>query len=141
MRTTFPAHNRYRSFLTSTPTTIPQLLLKFQKHTNHFTDISMTIYTEDQLRNAISAVEMGMPARKAAREYGIPRSTLLHRLGGSVSRQLAHDDQKALSPTQEDMLAHWIRVQHSISCTPTHRQIQLAATGILRTSGSLYTIG
>jgi len=98
------------------------------------------LYTEEQVQRALFAVENGQKLREAAREYGIPHSTLNNRFHGTRTIQEAHNDQKLLSPEQEDMLAHWIRVQYTLLNTPSHRQIRLAAQGILREGGSNHEI-
>lgn len=65
----------------------------------------MPWYTEDQLQLAIKAVENGMPKAKAAREFGIPKSTLHDRIAGSTTRKRRDIDQQILSDNQENMLA------------------------------------
>lgn len=94
------------------------------------------LYTEEQLQQAILAIENGTKLRAASRTYGTPLSTLSDRYHGARSVKEAHDDQKLLSQVQEDMLANWIRGQYFLLQAATHRQIRLIAQGILRTSGS-----
>ena len=46
----------------------------------------MPSYTEDALTAAINAVNAGTPVKRVARDYGIPMTTLWHRLAGRQSK-------------------------------------------------------
>ena len=80
----------------------------------------MPSYTEDALTAAINAVNADTPVKRAARDYGIPMTTLQHRLAGRQSKTTAHTSQQKLSSIQESRLAEWIRVQDALGLGPTH---------------------
>ncbi len=101
----------------------------------------MPLYSEDQVQGAILAVQNGMSKAKAAREYRIPRATLQGRLQGAKSISERQIDRQALSDTQEQMLVQWALVQHSLGCSLTHRQLRLAAQGVLKASGKEKPLG
>jgi hypothetical protein len=100
----------------------------------------MAPYTEAQLQEAIIAVENGAAKEAAAKQFGIPRSTLRDRLNGARTRIQRDFDQQTLSPDQETMLADWIIVQYGLGCALSHRQITLAAAALLKHSGSKKTL-
>ena len=70
----------------------------------------MPSYTEDALQAALHAVDAGEKVKRVARDYGIPMTTLRHRLAGRQPKTTAHAFQQKLSPVQESRLAEWIRV-------------------------------
>ena len=81
----------------------------------------MPSYTENDLQQAVSAVLGGVSRHQAAKQWGIPRSTLLGRLRGSNSKEQVNSDRQKLSPTEETSLAEWARVQHVLGLPPTYR--------------------
>src|SRR6266699_2266358 len=101
----------------------------------------MPSYTEDALTAAINAVNAGTPVKRAARDYGIPMTTLRHRLAGRQSKTTAHTSQQKLSSIQESRLAEWIRVQDALGLGPTHAQIRTFASRILLAGGSTAGVG
>ena len=56
-------------------------------------------YTESNLLNALNAVKSGSSIRQAARDWGIPLTTLHGRIVGRVSRREANEHTQRLSPT------------------------------------------
>ena len=78
----------------------------------------MAKYTENDLQNALSDIQNGMAAAKAAKVWSVPRTTLRHRLRGREPLKVAKAHCQRLSPIQEEHLAHWIRVQGTIGCPP-----------------------
>ena len=101
----------------------------------------MPSYTEDALTAAINAVNAGTPVKRAARDYGIPMTTLRHRLAGRQSKTTAHTSQQKLSSIQESRLAEWIRVQDALGLGATHAQIRTFASRILLAGGSTAGVG
>ena len=65
-------------------------------------------YTQEDLDSALQAIAGGQSVRKAALEWGIPRSTLHDRVHGTECHTEAAQDQQRLSPAQEKRLADWI---------------------------------
>ena len=98
----------------------------------------MAKYTEKDIENAIRS---GVSNHQAAKQYGIPRSTLIERLRGRNSRTIANSDQQKLSNTLKTHIAEWVTVQTKLGLPPTHLQIRQAAQRILHASGSTEKLG
>src|SRR6266566_5566336 len=101
----------------------------------------MPSYTEDTLAAALNTVNSGIPLRRAARDFGIPLTTLYDRRTNRQSKTTAYISQQKLSPIQENRLAEWIRIQDVLSLAPTHTQIRTFANRILLTGSSTADIG
>ena len=65
----------------------------------------MKQYTEEDVDSALRAVENGQSIRKAALEWGVPRSTLRNRNTGTQPWNQGFTGLQKLSPAQEDHLA------------------------------------
>ena len=65
----------------------------------------MPAYTEDAFTAAINAVNTGTPVKRAACDYGIPMTTLRHRLAGRQLKTIVYMSQQKLSLIQESRLA------------------------------------
>lgn len=102
----------------------------------------MPQYTEDDLNEAINAIQNGASIRQASKDWGIPKSTLSNRIKGSQPKGVyeRHGQQK-LSIEQEDHLSKWILTQEALGLPVTHTQIRLFANRVLKASGSNQTIG
>ena len=101
----------------------------------------MPAYTEEDLHNAIEAVENGSSRYEASKQYRIHRSTLQNRLrGGNSRKDVSHDRQK-LSATEEASLANWARIQYALGLPLTHRQLRLAAQRLLAIFGNDTSLG
>ncbi|KAK2744928.1 hypothetical protein CKAH01_18314 [Colletotrichum kahawae] len=68
----------------------------------------MPQYTENDINQALEAIARGTSVKKAAFEWGIPRSTLKNRMNGQQARDIAFSDLQRLSTTQESYLAEWV---------------------------------
>lgn len=101
----------------------------------------MNRYTKYNLTQALEAVANGQSARKAALDWGIPKSTLQNRLYGHESHQQAAESQQRLSPVQEGHLTNWILVQEALGLPPTHAQIKEFAQRILAIKGDYEPLG
>jgi hypothetical protein len=82
-----------------------------------------------------------MSQQKAGLEFGVPRSTLRHRINGRISRQEAHIPQQRLSEVQEERLTEWVLTQESLGLGPTYGQIRAFAGRILRVRGDNKPLG
>ena len=71
----------------------------------------MAKYTENDLLNALADIQRGMAAAKAAKLWSVPRTTLRDRLRGAEPLKVAMAHCQRLSPSQEESLAQWIRIQ------------------------------
>ncbi|KAI4461470.1 hypothetical protein MML48_5g00018361 [Holotrichia oblita] len=66
-------------------------------------------YNEENLKNAIKAVrENGTSKKLAARQFGIPRSTLIRKLAENVPLYRKMGPQTVLSIIEEQLLENWI---------------------------------
>ena len=96
----------------------------------------MAKYTEKHLQNALFDITNGMLTAYAARKWGVPRTTLASRKNHHHEpRRLGAAHLQKVSPTQEAMLANWIRVQEALSFPPTHACVRYFASRLLGTNG------
>jgi hypothetical protein len=93
------------------------------------------------MQQALLAIRVGNSIHRAAKLYGIPRSTLQSRVHGSVTRKQANSDQQALSKEQESHLVTWATVQAKLGLPPTYLQIRQAAQQILQAASSEKKLG
>jgi len=92
---------------------------------------------------ALAAIENGTSERQAAKEYGVPHSTLQHedrRSGGSTAH-FGHCHQQRLSPDQESCLCDWIIDQEACGYAPSHTRTREMATLMLAMTGDTETYG
>jgi DDE superfamily endonuclease/Tc5 transposase-like DNA-binding protein/Psq-like protein len=101
----------------------------------------MAQYTEYDIGQAILDVTNGQSIRKAALHWGVPRTTLRHRLYGSESRKEAFASYQRLSPDQEKSLTTWILMQNDLGLPPTHAQIRQFTIQILAVKGDHQPLG
>ncbi|KAG0636261.1 hypothetical protein HOY80DRAFT_868467, partial [Tuber brumale] len=86
---------------------------------------------EKSITLALAAIENGTSERKAAKEYGVPRTTLQsRRLGGSTASS-GHHHQQRLSQDQERCLCDWIVDQEGCGYAPSHSRTREMAAPIL----------
>lgn len=97
--------------------------------------------TENSIASALEAIQNGLSQRKAAKRWGIPRSTLQKRLNGSQSRSDANKHLQRLSRQQESHLAEWVLVQSNLGLPLTRQQIQEFASRIVKQSGNDQPLG
>jgi len=83
----------------------------------------MPWYTKDDIAQAIKDVANGK-SLSAAKEWGVPHSTLWDRIRGSEPHSLAAESQQRLSRVQEDHLANWVLTQEALGVPLTHAQIK-----------------
>src|SRR6266566_6685269 len=95
----------------------------------------MPSYIEDAFTAAINAVNAGTPVKRIVYDYGIPMTTLQHRLTGRQLKTIVHTSQQKLSSIQESRLAEWIRIQDALDLGPTHVQIRTFANRIFLAGG------
>lgn len=97
--------------------------------------------TEKSIASALEAIQNGLSQRKAAKRWGIPRSTLQKRLNGSQSRSDANEYLQRLSRQQESRLAEWVLVQSKLGLPLTRQQIQEFASRIVKEGGNDQPLG
>ncbi|KAL8323782.1 hypothetical protein RB597_008897 [Gaeumannomyces tritici] len=99
------------------------------------------LYTEKEIEQAVAAVQDEVPIAYAARHFGIPRSTLRHRLAGRLPIRQAQELYQRVAPEQEKRLANWILLQASLGLPPTHAEVRFFAQEILRHRGDSRPLG
>lgn len=102
--------------------------------------------TEDQekaIAQAIEALKSGEIAseRAAAKQFGIPRSTLHSRRRGCKDARHAHESQQRLSPKQERSLVDWIKAQDSEGHPLSHARLREMAFHICIGNGDKRELG
>lgn len=66
-------------------------------------------YSPSKVGNAIKAIQNGMPALKASQVFGVPRSTLRHKIAGRAPFSSGHiGPQAVLGIEVEKQLEEWI---------------------------------
>ena len=94
-------------------------------------------YVEQDIQDLIAQYDQGKRSlRSLAREFGIPRSTLRHRLSGTQARRDAFEWRQSLSRIQEDRLTQWVLTQAALGVPATHAQIRLFGNRILEAQGT-----
>jgi hypothetical protein len=101
----------------------------------------MAQYTEAGMQNALADVRNGVAKVTAATRHGIPRTTLRKRVSGSQHHKTAHSNMQWLSPEQEKHLANWILRQEALNYAPTHAQVCVIATNVLKRAGDDEPLG
>ncbi|KJZ69327.1 hypothetical protein HIM_11285 [Hirsutella minnesotensis 3608] len=96
---------------------------------------------EEVIEEAREKVEGGLAIRTAAREAGIPESTLRGRLAGSSSRSVAKEPDQKLSAVQEEAIKNWILNEEAAGRAPTRKQVRGFAELILSHGGCTEPLG
>lgn len=94
-------------------------------------------WTETQLKNAKSAIELGMSTKKAARLYGIPRSTLIGHTTGTGSTKLGSKTCVFTPDQEQELVRHLLDLEnrfYGITMTDVRRlAFELAKKTTFRT--------
>ena len=101
----------------------------------------MPKYTEDQVKQAIDQADATKNVKAAAKAWGIPYSTLRHRLEGIGPKYKAQSHRQRLSPAEEEHLASWVMSQRILGLAPTLGQLREFAQHIAANSGDDRPIG
>lgn len=80
--------------------------------------------TEDDMAHAIADVANSKSRKSAAKEWGIPNSSLLGRIKGSENHSITAESQQRLSRAQENHLSDWVLTQEALGVPLTHGQIK-----------------
>ncbi|EGX90139.1 Helix-turn-helix, Psq [Cordyceps militaris CM01] len=96
---------------------------------------------EADIQNAIQSVKSGVSVTSSATRWGVPRSTLRHRLKGTKTHAAAAESQQRLSKQLEVQLGGWITTMTAINEPPTHKQVREVATQLLALQGDLRPLG
>jgi 4-hydroxybenzoate polyprenyltransferase len=98
-------------------------------------------YTEYDVLQAINAVKNGKSERCASIEWGIPRSTLKHRIHNPNTHQEAASHLQRLPPVLEDRFTHWILTQETLGFSVTHAQVRLFGNRLCALQGDPLPLG
>ena len=98
---------------------------------------------EETIQEAIEDLEAGhfSSIRAAATAYNISRATLGRRMKGWLSRAIAHEPERRLTPYQEEYLVTWILEQEATGHPPSHSFARDMATQILRANADTTDLG
>lgn len=97
--------------------------------------------TESDLTAALESVRSGRSVNAASRLWGVPRSTLRHRISGFPSKAKYAASSQRLSPLQEKHLTDWVLAQRALGFPPTHAQVREFASRVLGSSGDHRPLG
>jgi len=89
-------------------------------------------YTEYDMAQALDAVASGKSCRKAAIEWGVPRSTLQDRIDYNTNHQSAAEHLQRLPPILEDRLTKWVLTQEALGRSITHSQLKVFGERLCR---------
>lgn len=106
-------------------------------------------YSEQDISDATKAIENGTSITRAARDFGIPQTTLHRRLRrGRTHHPLSREqhqafsrDQQRLTPAQEEDLARWVTTQRDLGVRLTHAQVREFAQRTLVLQGDTQPLG
>lgn len=88
-------------------------------------------YTEYDVVCALAEVANGKSLRKAAIEWGVPRSTLYDRNTTTLPHQEAASHLQRLPTVVENRLTNWVLTQESLGRGVTHTQIRVFGQRLL----------
>ncbi|KAK4103486.1 hypothetical protein N658DRAFT_466705 [Parathielavia hyrcaniae] len=99
-------------------------------------------YTEADLIDAVAAaMEKRREICAIARQFGVPVSTLQHRLKGVQNNRAAAVNLQKIPQTQEDKLAEWVVTQRALGVPATRAQIIEFAKRIIAEQGGTEKVG
>lgn len=93
-------------------------------------------YKDEDMQKAIKAVqENGLSKKLAARQFGVPRSTLIRKLSGQAPLLRKMGPSTELSKTEEDILVKWILVMAKKGFPIHKNNLIISVKKILEESG------
>ena len=98
-------------------------------------------YTEFDIRQALDEVANGKSMRKAALEWGIPRTTLQQRLNNTTDHYSAAEYLQRLPTVLEDCLTKWVLTQEALGHSITHSQLKVFGERLCRLQGDHRPLG
>lgn len=101
----------------------------------------MKSYTEEQVAEALAAIQNGTSLRQASKNWAIPKTTLANRLSGRLPREIAHESEQRFSVLEEEQLASWVLCQANLGFPPTYQELRIFAERVLRTKGDSTQLG
>ena len=101
----------------------------------------MPQYTEDDVSSALDDIMNGKFLRQAAKDWGVPPSTLQSRINGTENHSKAAESQQRLSRAQENHLADWAIAQEALGVPLTHAQIKEFGQRLLVLKGDNKPLG
>lgn len=91
-------------------------------------------YSEENLSNALKAIENGMPKKEASRVFNIPRSTLQFRKSDKFVKA-RHGPSTVLTAQEENTLVQWIKECHQKGFPRRKEDIQISVKQFLDSEG------
>ena len=94
-------------------------------------------WTNEQMVAAMKAVEDGGPVRGAARDHGVPYSTLKDRVSGRVEHGTKPGPKPYLNTEEEDELGQFLKNCATVGFGRTRRDAMHIAEAVVREKGNL----
>ena len=92
----------------------------------------MATYIENDVQNALTDIQNRGAITTTSDRYEVSRTTLRDRLNDAQFCQHIYEDKQRLSTVQEERLEYWILQQEALGYAPTHAQLRVIASGILK---------
>ena len=92
-------------------------------------------YTGESMSLALHAVREGMSKKKAAKLYGVPRTTLLDKLAGRVPEVSRAGPCNILTPAEEQQLVDYVTLMSSIGYPITRLELSNEVRRIMDADG------
>ena len=92
-------------------------------------------WNEDSMEEAVAAVEKGMPVRRAAEMYSVPKSTLHDRISGRVKNGAKPGPPQYLTTGEEEELASFLLEASRIGYPHTKKQVLAIVQQIVEDKG------
>ena len=89
-------------------------------------------YAEKSMQSAVEAVLEGVSQRTAARQWGVPRSSLRDQLMDRNTKAEKDQGRQILSKASEDKVVEWIIRQEALGYAPTHRNVRYVCIKLLQ---------
>ena len=89
-------------------------------------------WTEQQMAKALEAVELGGRINKAARDHGVPASTLKDRISGRVIPGTKPGPKPYLSKKEEEELGQFLKESAKIGYGKTRKDVMLIAESVAK---------
>jgi hypothetical protein len=98
-------------------------------------------YTESDVQCALAEIANGKSLRKAAVEWGVPRSTLQDRNATTLPHLEAASHLQRLPTVMENQLTNWVLTQEALGRGVTHAQIRVFGQRLLALQGDHLPLG
>lgn len=104
---------------------------------NHFSIHRMSTrkyykYTKENLKNALEAVKLGLPCATAAKQYNVPRTTLIGKIKGIYPEECRSGASAVLTSDEENLLETWFISMGRMGFPVTREQLLDSVTMLVK---------